>query len=157
MSCATESVISPAFHMIDQAGCRGGRTPVLLRPSAVREEGEGMQAKPLLCQILDNDAVTRGLGDPEARVLIEWLVDRAERLAVNAPSQDSAAAEVTRLCRRARAIGRFVDLWCLRRQRGAASQLAAAERFTWPLPSTAEDPCELMQFILAWEARQLSA
>lgn len=114
-----------------------------------------MQARPLLSQFLDNDAVTRGLGDPEARVLVEWLVERAEHLAKDAPSPDSATVEMARLCRRARAIGRFVDLWCLRRQRGAAGQLAAAEQFTWPLPCTAEDPCELMQFILMWENHQL--
>lgn len=122
---------------------------------AFADEGTGMQARPLLCQFLDDDAVTRGLGDPEARVLVEWLVDRAEALAEDAPSADDATAEMAKLCRRARAIGRFVDLWCLRRQRGAAGQLAAAERFCWPLPTAAEDPCELMRFILTWESRQL--
>jgi hypothetical protein len=115
-----------------------------------------MHAKPLLSQILDNDAVTRGLGDPEARILVEWLVDRTEQLAEVACSEHAAHAEVQRLCRRARAIGRFVDLWCLQHEWGAAGQLAAAERFTWPLPASALDPCELMQFILNWEARQLS-
>ena len=28
--------------------------------------------KPLLSPILDNDLLTRGLGDPEARMLVEW-------------------------------------------------------------------------------------
>ncbi len=65
--------------------------------------------------------------------------------------------EVRLLCRRARAIGRFVILWGHSRERGAACQLAAAERFTWPLPASAEDPCELMQFILDWETRQRAA
>ena len=40
-----------------------------------------MLAKRLLSHILDNEALTRGLGDPEARLLVEWLVEQAERLA----------------------------------------------------------------------------
>jgi hypothetical protein len=113
-----------------------------------------MQAKVLLHHILDDDALTRGLGDPEARILVEWLVERAESLAEQ-PSESTACATIARLCRRGRAIGRFVSLWCYQRSRGAAGQLAAAERFTWPLPATAEDPFELMQAILEWERRQL--
>jgi hypothetical protein len=115
-----------------------------------------MLATPLLREVLHNDAVTRGLGDPEARILVEWLVDRAEHLAQMAPSETSARQEMHRLCRKARAIGRFVVLWGQARERGAACQLAAAERFAWPLPTTAEDPCELMQFILDCETRQLA-
>src|SRR5271163_4793919 len=109
-----------------------------------------MLAKPLLSEILDNDAVTRGLSDPEARILVEWLVERTEQLAAVADCETAARREVRHLCRRARAIGRFVVLWCQSRERGAACQLAATERFTWPLPASAEDPCELMQFILEW-------
>ncbi len=93
-----------------------------------------------------NDAVTRGLADPEARILVEWLVEQAESLA-----EQDVEARVQKLCRRCRAIGRFVGLWCYQRERGAAVQLAAAERFGWPFPEAATDPCELMQSILAWE------
>jgi hypothetical protein len=113
-----------------------------------------MRAKPFLSHILDNDALTRGLGDPEARVLVEWLVEQVERLAKGASSEPAVWGSVERLCRRARAIGRFVGLWCHAQTPGAASQLAAAERFTWPLPDDyAADPCELMQSILDWEAQ----
>ena len=41
-----------------------------------------------------------------------------------------------------------------RRGAGAAGQLAAAERFAWPLPEARVDPCELMQAIVSWEADQ---
>jgi hypothetical protein len=116
-----------------------------------------MLAKPLLSQVLANDAITRGLNDPEARVLIEWLVERAEELAVTANDGESAACALSKLCRRARGIGRFVELWCHRRQRGAAGQLAVSEAFTWPLPDADVDPCELMQEILDWEERHLAA
>ncbi len=110
-------------------------------------------ARPLLSQVLDNDAVTRGLADPEARILVEWLVERAERLAESAADEQAARTELAGLCRRARAISRFVELWCHRRERGAAGQLAVAERFNWPLPGPWADPCELMQNILDWEAQ----
>src|SRR5262249_42068446 len=105
-----------------------------------------MLARPLLSRILRNEAVTRGLADPEARVLMEWLADRAEELADRAGALLEARLE--RLCRRGRAIGRFVLLWCYHRQHGAALQLAAAERFGWPFPEAAADPCELMQTIV---------
>jgi hypothetical protein len=113
-----------------------------------------MLTKPFLSQILDNDALTRGLGDPEARVLVEWLVERVEQLVDTADTEMWARAEVQRLCRRARAFGRFVGLWCHQQARGAAGQLAAAERFTWPFPETDTDPYELMQTILDWETQQ---
>jgi hypothetical protein len=110
---------------------------------------------PLLRHVLRDEAITRGLGDPEARVLVEWLVEWAELLEVEAESEGAAWAGVRMLCRRARGISRFVSLWGQEGLRGAAAQLAAAERFHWPLPSEDEDPAELMLRILAWEDRQL--
>ena len=110
-----------------------------------------MPAGPLLRHILDDDALTRRLGDPEARVLVEWLVEQAEQLA-DTRRPDEADSEVRRLCRRGRALAHFVRLWCLDGSPGAAAQLAASERFPWPLPAGAVDPCELMQAIVAWEA-----
>jgi len=125
------------------------------RPAAIlarRAGGGRMPVDALLQLILCDEALTRGLGDAEARVLIEWLVEHAEKLAEAATP--GAAAEVRRVCRRGRAIARFVGLWC-GGERGGACQLAAAERFTWPLPATAVDACELMQHIVEWEQRQL--
>jgi hypothetical protein len=112
-----------------------------------------MLAKPFLSHILDDDALTRGLGDLEARVLIEWLVDRAEQLDGAGHSTEELHVRVRRLCRRGRAIARFVALWCHLRQYGAAIQLAGAERFAWPLPTSAVEPDQLMWDILAWEAQ----
>ena len=85
---------------------------------------------------------------------MEWLVEQAERLAVSR-SNGEAEREVRRLCRRSRAIGHFVHLWCAQRLRGAAGQLAVAERFCWPLPEGDLDACELMQEILFWESQEL--
>lgn len=110
-----------------------------------------MRAHSLVHRVLADEALTRGLGDEEARVLVEWLVEKTEWLERNAPAD--AAAEVGRWCRRCRAIGRFVALWNQRATRGAALQLAGAERFNWPLPDGAVVPCDLMADILDWEDR----
>src|SRR5688572_7626444 len=104
----------------------------------------------LLSPILDDELLTRGLGDAEARAMIEWLVERSE--ANHARLEPEACArEIGRLCQRARAISRFVYLWCHQQLHGAACQLAATERFRWPLPTTDEDPYEVMNIILEWE------
>lgn len=113
-----------------------------------------MLARSLINQVLDNEALTRNLADPEARILVEWLVDQAERLARKPPKKPDAKELMTHLCRRARAIGRFVGLWCHQNAPGPAYQLAAVERFAWPLPTEPLDACELMEAILDWEARQ---
>ncbi len=109
-----------------------------------------MLSRALLNGIVRDESLVRGLNDPEARVLIEWLVDRAEQLSWTC--EDDRVEEIVRcLCRRGRAISRFVQLWCHQRAHGPAIQLAAVERFFWPLPTDTIDPCLLMQDILAWE------
>jgi hypothetical protein len=114
-------------------------------------EGDGMLPKALLNPILADDSLTRGLGDAEARVLVEWLVERIESCHAEGASEDRTREQVTFWCRRTRAIGRFVTLWCYRNDHGAACQLAATERFPWPFPATDADPCDVMIDILAWE------
>lgn len=112
-----------------------------------------MVANPLLQHILSDEGLTRGLGDAEARVLVEWLVEQAEDLMKQTNDKEAAKA-VGWLCRRGRALACFVRLWCLERSRGAAGQLAASERFAWPLPHGGADPCDLMQTIVSWEGDQ---
>jgi hypothetical protein len=111
---------------------------------------------PLLRPIVDNEALTRGLGDAEARVLIEWLVAEAEILEEMDLEEEQLTYEVHCLCQRARSLSRFVFLWSHNRW-GAACQLAATERFPWPLPSTLMDPCELMEQVLGYEANLVGA
>ncbi len=110
-----------------------------------------MLVKPFLQGILNDEALTRGLGDPEARILVEWLVEQVESLAKTRENREEVAEETRRLCRRGRIISRFVLLWCHENNRGAAVQLAGVERFVWPLPTGGIDPCELMQGILREE------
>lgn len=107
----------------------------------------------LIRAVLRDDSLTRGLGDEEARMLVEWVVDWAELLAGAARDDEEARTLLARLCRRARAIGRFVQLWETPRTRGSAAQLAAVERFGWPLPTACLDAADLMQHILTWETQ----
>src|SRR5204862_326594 len=43
-----------------------------------RGEGGRMLSRSLVNLIVRDEGLVRGLGDPEARILVEWLVDRAE-------------------------------------------------------------------------------
>jgi hypothetical protein len=114
--------------------------------------GRGIMApKSLYSPILDDELLTRGLQDAEARAMIDWLVERLEDNHARLLSWESCTGEVGRLCRRARSISRFVNLWCYQQLHGAACQLAATERFDWPLPGTADDPYDVMCAILDWE------
>lgn len=106
---------------------------------------------PILRRVLRDESLTRDLGDEEARMLVEWVADWTELLAEAARSDDEAWDLTVKLCRRAKAIARFVNLWNRPRGRGAATQLAAGERFRWPLPIGDVDPGELMRLILDWE------
>jgi len=110
-----------------------------------------MPCESYIRHVLRDDALTRGLGDIEARMLVEWVTDWTELLAEASRTEEDAWCCVRRLCRRGRAISRFVQLWSEPNGRGAANQLAAAERFHWPLPPTALDTADLMQHILNWE------
>jgi len=94
--------------------------------------------------ILNDDRLTRGLDDAEARLLIEWLIERVE-------SATCTAEDIENYCKRARAIARFVALWCHEGSPQGALQLAATERFRWPLPTEPMDACDLMHAILTWE------
>jgi hypothetical protein len=106
---------------------------------------------PIIRGIVRDESLTRGLGDEEARMLVEWVVDWAELLAEAARTESDARDLVNRLCRRGKAIGRFVHLWGDPKTRGSAVQLAAVERFAWPLPTDRIDPGDLMHHILTWE------
>jgi len=104
-------------------------------------------------RVLRDETVTRGLGDVEARMMTEWLADRADHLAAGRP-EAAAWAGLARATRLARVVARFVRLWADPVSRGAAGQLAAAERLNWPLPAGAADPDLLTATLLAWVDRR---
>ena len=111
-----------------------------------------MDAGRFVSRVLDDEGLTDGLNDPEARMLIEWVVAEVEHIAEELDAEPAAWREVESLCRRVRGIRRFVSLWCHRQDHSAALQLVGAERFAWPLPPADElDPCQIMEQILNWE------
>ncbi len=113
-----------------------------------------MGAAAHLAPILHDEAMTRELGDEEARVLVEWLIDWAEFYAAEDP--DACHLRIQELWRRGRALSRFVALW-QRDCHGPALQLAAAERFAGPLPNGPVDPCVLMLRLVQAESRRREA
>lgn len=116
-----------------------------------------MLARSVLNLVLEDEGLTRHLGDPEARALVEWLVDEAERLGGAAQEREVLEGEVRRLRRRGRAMAQFVRLWCHQRSPGAAAQLAASERLDAPLPAGAMDAYSMMQQLVRWEGRKRAA
>lgn len=106
--------------------------------------------RPLWRCVLDDELLTRGLNDPEAHILVEWLVECTDALAKKSATAD-LPAQARRLHVRARAISRFVYLWCHAEDQAAAIQLLATQRFTWPLPTDWLDPYDLMAGIISWE------
>ena len=115
-----------------------------------------MGREALARRVVMDDAITRNLGDAEARMLVDWATDWAELLDDALEDEGHAELEGQRVCRKARAIGKFVALWSVGDSRGAALQLAACERFGWPMPSGNDDPADVMAGILAWENRHLA-
>ena len=111
-----------------------------------------MLARSALTHILDDDSLTRNLGDAEARLLVEWLVDRAE--AMGKFDEEKRATRIRALCRRGRLIARFVRLWSLDDDPCGAVQFAASERLEWPLPDGPRDAWALMREVLSWEKRR---
>jgi hypothetical protein len=98
-------------------------------------------------RVLADDALTRGLADPEARILMDWLGEQIERLPM-LPEADLAAA-VTSLCRHARRMRSFVVMWCHEFNHEGAIQLAAVEGFSDRLPTTQMlHPCDVMEHLL---------
>lgn len=110
-----------------------------------------MLARSVLDLIMGDETLTRHLRDSEARLLIEWLVEEAERIHSAGTDPNSLVHHVQRACRRSRAIGRFLDLWFNQPSRAAACQLWASERFAWPMPEPEEDPYSALEAILTWE------
>jgi len=104
--------------------------------------------------ILDDESLTRGLGDEEARLLVDWLVERAENLAASSLSETGRRERLAAVCRRARAVVRFIRLWCYEGEFGAAMQLAGAEGPAWNLPAGPEEPPDLMARLLTVEGRR---
>jgi len=121
-------------------------------------KGRGLMLdRAFLRPILDDDSLTRGLCDVEARLLVDWLVERAENLAASSLAENVRQDRLRVLCLRAKSVGRFVRLWCYEDEPGAAVQLAGTEAGHWPLPNGPEDAPELMTRLLRSEERRVAS
>lgn len=114
-----------------------------------------MLDRAFLRPILDDESLTRGLGDEEARLLVDWLVERAENLAASSLAETTRKNCLSAMCRRGRLVGRFVRLWSAG-EFGSAVQLAGAENVSWNLPSGPEEPAELMNRLLSCEEQRIA-
>lgn len=111
-----------------------------------------MVAENCIHQVMRDDRITYGLADPEARVLIEWLVSKAETIPdTNLEPEDQVYA--WELCyRRAKVLRQFVSLWCYRGRPEAAIQLAASEGMADYLPAASvEEPVDIMLTMMKQE------
>jgi hypothetical protein len=115
-----------------------------------------MGAEPLYRRLINDESITRGLGDMEARMLVEWLVDWADLLEATIPDESDAQKQVSALRRKAKAIGKFVSLWSDSVSKASAVQLAACERLRFPLPPEDYSGDEVMAGILKWEDEHLA-
>jgi hypothetical protein len=115
-----------------------------------------MFGEPMYRGIVNDEALTRGLGDVEARMLVEWLVDWADLLEETIPDREDADRRVVQLKKKARAIGKFVVLWSDGHTKAGAMQLAATERFQFPFPPEDYEADEAMAQILRWEDDHLA-
>jgi hypothetical protein len=114
-----------------------------------------MQTRQLINRTLGDEGLTRGLGDAEAKIMVEWLVEWFDLLTEAGLRLEALTPVWQRLCRRCRVFARLVALWCHQANWAGALQLAACERLEFaPLPSLA-DPCELMQQLLDREDERL--
>lgn len=116
-----------------------------------------MLDRAFLRPILDDDSLTRGLGDEESRLLVDWLVERAENLAASSLAVTVRQDRLLAICRRAKSVGRFVRLWCYDREPSSAMQLAGTESMHWPLPNGPEDALELMSRLLRVEELRVAS
>jgi hypothetical protein len=111
-----------------------------------------MLASNCIHRVLRDERLTYGIADPEGRVLVEWLVNKAESIPETdlQPEDQEAAWE---LCyRRAKVLRQFVSLWCYRGRPEAAIQLAASEGMSEYIPpASMEEPVDIMLSLMKQE------
>ncbi|HMO34711.1 MAG TPA: hypothetical protein PKA06_01585 [Gemmatales bacterium] len=102
--------------------------------------------------MLRDERITHGLADPEARVLVEWLVTKAEAIPETELAEEDQECAWQLCYRRAKVLRQFVSLWCYRGRPEAAIQLAASEGMSEYLPSAdTEEPVDIMLALMKQE------
>ena len=80
-----------------------------------------------LAGFLDDDFMTEGLAEDVAKVFINWLIERAEKLVVFEKNPVLLKLKLQRLANKGRSIRKILVLWELEGQRANSHQLLAAE------------------------------
>ena len=119
------------------------------------ESGDAVAVDP--APILDDEAVSRNLGDAEARLLFEWLVERAELAAAKADTEVAAERAVAALSRSG-ALDRQVRLALVQAaDQGAGRAARLGRALDWPLPPADIDAWSLTGRILRFEDARAAA
>src|SRR4051794_22797607 len=88
---APRKVMSPPIRKGNQRAVRPAASG---EAAATGGAKQSMPISPLLRPILDDDSLARNLGDCEARLLFEWLFERADRLARQAGADSAVGAKI---------------------------------------------------------------
>lgn len=111
-----------------------------------------MNIKKHIERVLDDEGLTSGLADPEAKVLMDWLVHNLEAKLPRTKS-DAAARELTKTeAARARRLAAIIDKICYNDDRAAAERLWNAAGRTQALNTLpAADPVAVARQLIQWE------
>lgn len=98
-----------------------------------------------LAGFLDDEFMTEGLAEDVAKVFINWLIERAEKLVVCEKNHVLLKLKLQRLATKGRSIRKILVLWEIEGQRANAHQLLAAEELHDVLE---EYPSDCMSLLL---------
>lgn len=97
-----------------------------------------------LAGFLDDEFMTEGLAEDVAKVFINWLIDRAEKLVVFEKNPVLLKLKLQRLANKGRSIRKILVLWELEGQRANSHQLLAAEELHEVLEEYPSDSMSLL-------------
>ena len=111
-----------------------------------------MDAKPFVEHVLDDEGLSDGLADDEAKVLIDWLTAEIERQIPRQPSTEAAWAVTRALAARARRIARVTERLYYQSDAAEAARLWSAGGSTHSLTELSnKDPVKSIAQLIQWE------
>lgn len=117
-----------------------------------RDLARRMDATPFIDRILDDEGITGGLKDAEAKVLVDWLIASLKQR-IRAVSDESKAEEISRtLRRRARRIAKITELLCEQHDTHSASEIWKESGSKHSLDELElRDPTGVVKRLIQWE------
>jgi hypothetical protein len=112
-----------------------------------------MDVQPLLNQIADDESLTAGLADPEAKVLLDWLRQQIKTQVAHAATNAEGRSRFDSLRKRSAAYSRLIAAWCIDADETLARQLWKELGLTGSLDSLPHtDALAAMKQLLGTEA-----